>query len=65
MKAPVLVYLPPSQTPRPDGDLADVALGLDWKSVSIVGADEAANGRIFKWLMGQVQLARMKVRDDG
>jgi hypothetical protein len=52
-----LRYLPPADRERPDADLAQVSLALDWKYIVIGSADEAALGRIFSWLVGQVQLA--------
>ena len=43
--------------PRP-ADLGEVMLQLDWKTITISGVDEAGLGRIFMWLLGQVQGAR-------
>jgi hypothetical protein len=58
--------VPPRDVPRPDADLAVCSLWLDpdWAhqdegaTVTVVAADYAAAGRVFKWLMGQMALAR-------
>jgi hypothetical protein len=60
--SPSLRYLPPADRERPDADLAQISLALDWKYIVIGGSDEAALGRIFSWLVGQVQLAGGRVR---
>jgi hypothetical protein len=51
------VYVPPSQRPRPDDDLAKVTLSLNWKFITLQCDDEAALGRIFMWLLGQMPAA--------
>lgn len=58
--------VPPTQVPRPDEDLAQVVISLSpggFIGVTPDGYD--AGGRIHKWLVGQIQLARMRVADDG
>jgi hypothetical protein len=49
------LYEPPA---RPDEDLAGVTICLEQcREIRIVSADEGANGRIFKWLVDQIQQA--------
>jgi hypothetical protein len=53
------VYEAPAEMKRPDADLAGVTISLhQCREIKIVGADEGANGRIFKWLLGQIQLSQ-------
>lgn len=58
--------VPPMQVPRPDEDLAAITMSL-WEEdgghggVSLRCVDYAAAGRIFKWLMGQQQLAQLNI----
>ncbi|HEY1878491.1 MAG TPA: ribbon-helix-helix protein, CopG family [Caulobacteraceae bacterium] len=54
----MLSHVPPSERPRPDGDLAQVKVSLDWKTITLRCDDEAALGRIFMWLIGQVDLSQ-------
>lgn len=52
-------WVPFEERPRPDADLAGVRLTLDRMQRIFIGhEDEAAIGRIFAWLQGQVALAR-------
>jgi hypothetical protein len=55
-----MTWLPFEDRPRPDADLAKARLALDrGQRIEItVADDDAAVGRIFAWLMGQVRLAR-------
>jgi hypothetical protein len=50
--------LPDASRPRPDADLARVHLGLDWETIFIRSGDPDGLGRIFAWLMAQIQDAR-------
>jgi hypothetical protein len=59
--------VPPKDVPRPDEDLHTCAIMLDPGSphqddppvtIVIYPLDYAAGGRIFKWLQGQMALAR-------
>jgi hypothetical protein len=60
--------VPADLTVAPRTDLMDCTLQL-WPpdptmragGVTVIGKDYAANGRVFKWLQGQVQLARRKI----
>jgi hypothetical protein len=60
--------VPPEQVPAPRTDLMDCTLQL-WPpdptmragGITVIGRDYAANGRMFKWLQGQVILARRKI----
>jgi hypothetical protein len=57
-----MTWIPFEERPRPDEDLAHATLALDrCKVIEIRGADEDATGRIFAWLLGQMQLARIEI----
>jgi hypothetical protein len=49
--------LPPKDTPRPDDDLAFASLILERERITILFENDASSGRVFKWLVGQVQQA--------
>lgn len=51
-------YVAPTEMERPNADLSTCAVCIDWQTVRIVPRDDAAAGRIFKWLTGQMQLAK-------
>lgn len=51
--------VPPVDVPRPDGDLEACSLTLSGNGIITVdAASYDAAGRVFKWLMGQMHLAR-------
>lgn len=54
--------VPPRDVPAPCTDLGEAMLCLKPNGeIKIVPKDYAGGGRIFKWLMGQVQIAREKI----
>jgi hypothetical protein len=57
--------VPPMQVPRPDEDLAATQIALGGGAITMAPADYAAAGRIFKWLLGQIQLAQLNISDEG
>jgi len=55
-------WVPFDQRPRPDADLFRASISVSrMKSIEIMHDDEAAIGRIFAWLMGQIALARVEI----
>lgn len=56
-------WIPFEERERPNEDLmqAKLTLRLAWRSIEITGADEAATGRLFAWLQGQIILAHAAV----
>jgi hypothetical protein len=51
-------WVPFEERPRPDADLARISMKIEGAQIAIAAPDADASGRIFAWLIGQLNLAR-------